>query len=212
MQAYPDLVKLQICRYDIDYIPEKSVMREVQHVQDLPMLLYLEGCRWLHIPDHLLGYKVITGTDSSDTLVGTTGANVITGLDGNDGISGCSGIDNIFGNNGNDAISGGFQDDRISGNDGDDTIAGESGNDVLYGGNGNDVIAGDLGDDILYGEGGINTLTGGLGKDKFFCGPIGDTITDFNATEDTKSGKCVLSPALTGGYKYGPSLSLSGKN
>jgi hypothetical protein len=61
-------------------------------------------------------------------------------------------------------------------------------------------------------EGGINTLTGGLGKDKFFCGSIGDTISDFNAAEDTKSGKCMLSPALTGGYNYGPSLSLSGKN
>jgi Ca2+-binding RTX toxin-like protein len=165
------------------------------------------------IPDctaSLTGNKIISGTVNSDTIVGTSGNNLINGLGGNDAINGCSGIDNIFGNDGNDTIAGDSQDDRISGNDGNDTIAGGLGNDVLYGGNGNDAIAGDSGNDILYGEGGTNTLTGGLGKDKFFCGTSGDNITDFTPGKDTKSGNCVLSSSVTGGYNYGPSLILSG--
>jgi Ca2+-binding RTX toxin-like protein len=119
---------------------------------------------------------------------------------------------NIFENDRNYVISGGSEDDRNSGDAGNEEQVGDLGNEVLYGGNKDDKLAGDSVNDILHGEGGINTLTGGPGKDRFYCGPNGDTITDFTVGEDNKFGNCIVSSTARGGYNYGPSLSLSGPN
>ncbi len=68
--------------------------------------------------------------------------------------------------------------DVINGQEGDDRIDGKSGNDLLRGGAGDDILIGGAGDDIL---------TGGSGDDQFIYQTLsdaGDTITDFNQSED----------------------------
>jgi Ca2+-binding RTX toxin-like protein len=124
------------------------------------------------------GNRIITGTPGPDTFIGTSGNNIINGLAGNDAINGCS------------------RNDMINGGDEDDGIAGSSGNDILHGDNGDDMVDGGSGNDQIFGYSGVNTLTGGAGRDVFICGPNGDTITDFKPGEDTRSGNCILGPAL----------------
>jgi hypothetical protein len=123
------------------------------------------------------GNSVITGTNGADTLIGTNGNNIMNGLAGNDAMNGCSG---------NDQMNGGANNDGMAGSAGNDNMHGNDGNDNVQGGPGNDVIAGD---------GGVNTLTGGQGNDVFLCGPNGDTITDFQPGQDTRSGNCIFGPA-----------------
>jgi Ca2+-binding RTX toxin-like protein len=123
------------------------------------------------------GNTIITGTNGADTLIGTNGNNIMNGLAGNDAMNGCSGNDQMNGGAGNDGMAGSAGNDNMHGNDGDDNV---------QGGHGNDVIAGD---------GGVNTLTGGQGSDVFLCGPNGDTTTDFQPGQDTRSGNCIFGPA-----------------
>ena len=116
----------------------------------------------------------INGTESNDVINGTINQDTIRGFGGNDTISG---------KEAGDDISGGSGDDTIYGNEGRDVLKGKSGNDHIEGGDGNDRIYGDRGNDMLVGGRGNDTLTGGLGKDIFICGDGGDTITDFNVTQ-----------------------------
>jgi Ca2+-binding RTX toxin-like protein len=67
--------------------------------------------------------KTLTGSDSNDWIIGTTGAGVISGGLGNDMMAGRSG------------------DNHLEGGSGDDNLAGEDGSDVLEGGAGNDVLS-----------------------------------------------------------------------
>ena len=116
----------------------------------------------------------INGTENNDKINGTINQDKIKGLNGNDIITGNQAGDNISGGNG---------DDTIYGNEGRDILWGKAGSDRIEGGDGNDRIYGDRGNDILIGGRGNDTLTGGLGKDIFICGDGGDTITDFNVTQ-----------------------------
>ena len=74
-----------------------------------------------------------TGTDQSEKIIGTGGANTIHAGDGHDVVYGGDGNDSIYGDNGSDALYG------------------DAGNDTLDGGSGNDILIGGLGDDILIG-------------------------------------------------------------
>ncbi|MEH1838429.1 MAG: DUF4347 domain-containing protein [Nostoc sp.] len=104
--------------------------------------------------------------------------NNINGFDNSaDVINGQGGDDRIDGKSGNDLLRGGA---------GKDTLIGGDGNDTLVGGAGNNNLIGGAGNDILIGGNFSNTLTGGSGNDQFIYQNIsnGDTITDFNKSED----------------------------
>lgn len=76
---------------------------------------------------------------------------------------------------------------EIRGGNGNDVLTGSSGNDRIWGGKGNDIINGGGGNDRLIGGLGIDKLTGGAGLDTFAyksLGEKGDTITDFNVSQD----------------------------
>uniref|UniRef100_UPI0035C9641A choice-of-anchor Q domain-containing protein n=1 Tax=uncultured Nostoc sp. TaxID=340711 RepID=UPI0035C9641A len=80
--------------------------------------------------------------------------------------------------------------DVINGQGGNDIIDGRSGDDLLRGDLGNDTLISGAGNDILVGGAGNDTLTGGTGFDQFIYqafsdkGTSGDTITDFNSSQD----------------------------
>ncbi|MEL6679358.1 MAG: hypothetical protein AAFQ51_11675 [Pseudomonadota bacterium] len=93
--------------------------------------------------------NVIDGTNRSDVLTGTRGA---------DEINGGRGSDDLFGRGGDDVLNGGG---------GRDDLRGGSGDDVLNGGNGRDELRGGSGDDVLDGGRGNDLLIGGRGADTF---------------------------------------------
>ena len=85
-----------------------------------------------------------------------------------------------------DVINGQGGDDRIDGKSGNDLLRGGAGKDTLLGGDGNNSLIGGAGNDILIGGDFSDTLTGGSGNDQFIYRTLsnGDTITDFNKSED----------------------------
>lgn len=85
----------------------------------------------------------------------------------------------IQGTNQYDYLTGGYQNDRLVGKDGGDALYGESGNDKLEGGKGDDYLVGGYGNDVLIGGAGADTFA----FYDFYEGV--DTITDFNAVQDT---------------------------
>ncbi|MBN3890130.1 MAG: DUF4347 domain-containing protein [Nostoc sp. JL31] len=107
--------------------------------------------------------------------------NNVDGFDNSDDvINGQGGDDRIDGKSGNDLLKGGV-------GYGQDTLIGGAGDDILVGGTGQDSLIGGAGDDILVGGSNSDTLTGGNGHDQFISqtlDDIGDTITDFNQSED----------------------------
>jgi Ca2+-binding RTX toxin-like protein len=114
---------------------------------------------------------VAVGSDTSETLSGTSGIDIMFGL---------SGQNTINGHAGNDLLCGGNSNDTISGGDGNDIIDGENGDDAISGGDGNDILRGSSGND---------TLTGGAGADFFSGGSGVDTATDLNPAQgDTQDG------------------------
>lgn len=86
----------------------------------------------------------------------------------------------------------------IEGTAGNDTLTGTAGDDTLLGGAGADSINGGAGADRIDGGSGADILTGGAGADTFVFASrldsyrnyntgganLGDTITDFNVSED----------------------------
>ncbi|MDN4617619.1 calcium-binding protein, partial [Paenibacillus sp. PsM32] len=116
--------------------------------------------------------EVLSGRNTSDTIIG---------YDGNDTIYGYIGEDNIQGNDGNDILYGGIGSDILSGAKGDDILLGEDGNDSLDGGTGSDTLKGGAGNDVLEGGQGKNDrLEGGTGNDTyiFHKGDGIDTIVE----------------------------------
>ncbi len=100
--------------------------------------------------------QVIEGTGESESLTGTVSSDLMLGGDGDDMMDGRAGDDMIEGGDGNDALSGGF---------GDDTIEGGDGNDAISDGLGDDQLSGGRGDDSLGKWGGNGSLLGGEGND-----------------------------------------------
>jgi Ca2+-binding RTX toxin-like protein len=84
--------------------------------------------------------QLIDGTDASETLTGTAGADTINGL---------AGDDTLYGRAGNDVLNGG---------DGADQLYGEGGNDILNGGAGRNFFDGGEGDDLLTGGNDLGNL------------------------------------------------------
>ena len=80
------------------------------------------------------------GTDSSDTMYGSSGRDNIYSLGGADLVRGNGGADSVNGDGGRDRLSGGRGNDEVNGGDDDDLVAGNPGFDALNGGNGDDRI------------------------------------------------------------------------
>ncbi|WP_235116465.1 putative Ig domain-containing protein [Desmonostoc muscorum] len=96
----------------------------------------------------------------------------------------------IAGTSANNTLNGTVNNDVIVGYAGNDTLNAGAGDDILLGGDGHDFLLGGDGNDFLVGGAGNDTLTGGNGKEQFVYkaisdgGTIGDTITDFNPSQD----------------------------
>ncbi len=92
-------------------------------------------------PENIVNIEHVKGTNSGDTIFGSTANNNLYGYDGHD---------RLYGGAGKDAINGGL---------GNDTINGGAGNDTLIGGLGNDIFvfdgdvsgAADMGKDTVKG-------------------------------------------------------------
>ncbi len=130
----------------------------------------------------LTGIGAIGGTGNGED-------NMITGNAMNNTLNGLGGNDELHGGGGNDILNGG---------EGSDDLYGETGNDKINGGDGdgNDTLRGGLGNDIL---------TGGAGQDMFVfdttpsAATNKDTITDFNAADDTIALSASIFTAVAGG-------------
>ncbi len=103
--------------------------------------------------------EAVFGYGGNDTIKTRQGDDIVYGGDGDDYIDTCEGNDIIFGEGGNDTILSGAGDDIVYGGDGNDTITNKSGNDYIDGGDGDDTI-------ITQGKGN-ETLIGGKGNDYF---------------------------------------------
>ena len=136
--------------------------------------------------DHILGgdkKDELYGDDGDDWIEGGDGADEIYGGLGSDLLEGGDKADIIYGGNDDSAEADG--DDLIYGGDGNDELYGEAGDDILIGGEKADDLFGGADDDILFGGSGNDTLTGGTGADLFILDDTNDTITDFDASEDS---------------------------
>ncbi|WP_323783899.1 hypothetical protein [Thalassovita sp.] len=153
----------------------------------------------------------LTGSEFNDTLEGDSSDNVIMGLAGDDMISPLGGADTVDGGDGNDTVSYetssfvtiDLEDatqnagaatgatftsvENLVGSDQSDVLRGDSEDNMLAGGDNVDTLNGRDGDDTLQGGAGNDQLTGGSGADTFILenGMGDDTVTDFDATEDT---------------------------
>lgn len=104
---------------------------------------------------------IITGTNASEIINGTSGGDIIAAGNGNDQVNGGAGNDLIDGGNGNDTINGGAGIDVIDGGNGDDTLDGGSGSDLLLGDNGNDILIYRSAENV----GSFDIYDGGNGRD-----------------------------------------------
>ncbi|MDZ8222531.1 DUF4347 domain-containing protein [Nostoc sp. ChiVER01] len=126
--------------------------------------------------------------DANSTQNAISNKNTVTFL--NDLNNNINGFDNsadvINGQGGDDRIDGKSGNDLLRGGAGKDTLLGGDGNDTLLGGDGNNSLIGGAGNDMLIGGDFSDTLTGGSGNDQFIYRTLsnGDTITDFNKSED----------------------------
>jgi Ca2+-binding RTX toxin-like protein len=88
------------------------------------------------------GLALVLGTDASETLDGSRGADRIVALGGDD---------LVRAGRGDDLLEGGAGDDTLSGSTGDDIFDGGDGNDRAFGGKDNDAVIGGAGNDQLVG-------------------------------------------------------------
>lgn len=147
------------------------------------------------------GTKVGAGDGGSNFLVfsgSTQNATIVSG----------AGADSILGGLGNDSVSLG-ETGVANGGFGNDTIVGGTSLATLGGGAGADSIVAGAGGGQIIGEVGNDTLVAGAGKDIFIyrTGDGNDTITGFNATQDTLGmavvgidlGSIIRNATVTGG-------------
>jgi len=127
----------------------------------------------------------------NDLLIGDGGADTLGGGLGNDTLNGGGGNDVFYGGKGatdaDDVFNGGDGNDIFFGGSGNDLADGDAGADEIFGGGGNDTLNGGTGADSLFGGDGDDQISGGSGGDFFFFANNhgDDTVTDFNASEDT---------------------------
>lgn len=153
--------------------------------------------------------NAITGNGAANKLYGKAGNDTLDGGKGGDRMYGGSGNDTYMVDSSADVVvetaRGGrdkvltsishklaaYVENLIAGGVNSLKLTGNSLGNVIMGGFGSDTINGGSGDDVIYGRAGNDRLTGGKGKDTFvFNDALNasnnlDTITDFNAADDT---------------------------
>lgn len=163
----------------------------------------------------------VTGTGSSDVIVGNIFANRINGGNGNDliyssgkairnianaGISigeldsgdGEYGFFDIGGYQASAGIDEGLFTDEVNGDGGNDSIAAGAGSDKLYGGDGNDLLWGGQGQNLLHGGGGSTAIhTDGFDKVSYaglsaVTISVGDAAKDRTYSAETNFSKAVF--------------------
>ncbi|MDK9693250.1 MAG: M10 family metallopeptidase C-terminal domain-containing protein [Sulfurimonas sp.] len=154
--------------------------------------------------DGMAGNDIIDGGAGNDTLIGSLGADTLTYATATHGVrvnlTLTTAQDTIGA--GSDTLSG-FE--NLAGSTYADILIANAAKNTINGGGGNDTLKGLGGNDILNGGGGKDTLIGGAGGDIFmFNTAISntnfDTITDFNATDDTiKLENAIFKKLLTAG-------------
>jgi Ca2+-binding RTX toxin-like protein len=139
----------------------------------------------------------LLGSNMSDVLSGSAGAEDIFGFEGNDTLSGFDGADLLFGGSGRDDLAGGGGDDtlvgglgmdRLTGWHGRDLLQGMASNDWLAGGDDNDTVDGGTGNDTAFGNSGDDVLLGGDGFDNLDGGDGDDTIDGGNGADEMRGG------------------------
>lgn len=173
----------------------------------------------------------LTGSQGSDRLYGTAGANVLIGGGGNDRIYGRGGDDRLDGDDGRDRLDGGAGNDSLLGDNGVNTDKETLYADVLIGGTGVDLadyrgnwvpvtvdLDGQSGDDGAKGEGdtvgadveniiggyGSNTLTGNAANNIITGGEGRDVLRGLGGDD------VLLSDTLPGTTSDGETDSLDG--
>ncbi|MEZ5894124.1 MAG: PA14 domain-containing protein [Parvularculaceae bacterium] len=145
-------------------------------------------------------YNYITGTDSTDALIGTAGMDIIVGGDGNDTINGKGGADKLYGGSGDDTIYVDALDTVIDGGDGYDRVIvqGTAGVAIDMAASSVERFDGGSGADVAdasgmtaavrqYGNAGNDTLIGGAGND-VQRGGAGDDVIYGNDGNDNIAG------------------------
>lgn len=132
-----------------------------------------------------------SGTNGSDTLIGTSGRDVIYAFRNRDTVRGAGGSDELYGDPGRDMVVGGTGNDEIDGGSGADRLYGGGGIDDIYGGFQNDVIVGGPGPDTLYGGNGNDTIDAKDGvSDIVDCGYGTGDVAVVDRGIDHVSGDC----------------------
>lgn len=116
---------------------------------------------------------VRTGTQQSDTLVGTLGDDNIVAFAGDDVAIGDAGADVVSLGEGDDFANGGAGRDVIFAGAGNDQVIAGADADIVYGDAGADRIFGDQGNDLINAGAGDDTVFGGAGDD-LIVAEIGD--------------------------------------
>ena len=126
------------------------------------------------------GDDQFTGSQFSDAIHGSFGADYLKGKGGDDQIcltdSRPGVIQYAFGGKGNDYIFGGLEPSVLYGGAGNDTLQGGGKDDFLNGGEGNDALFGGFHKDTLIGESGNDFLHGGEGEDELKGGKGNDRL------------------------------------
>ena len=127
------------------------------------------------------GRCVMCGSDSNETITGSTGDDVICTAGGADTVDARGGNDQVVGGGRVVDASGNPVSGRsgtagnlvIDGGPGNDTITSKEGDDLLLGGGGNDVLVACGGRNVVYGDDGNDTVASGL---IITCTPSDDAV------------------------------------
>ena len=141
----------------------------------------------------------LAGSERSEKMTGTLGADTFRGSAGADRIFGSGDYDTVDYTASTAAVvvdltagtasggdAGGDTHDSIEnliGSLGNDTLTGSASNNVLRGGDGDDAVSGGSGDDQIYGGTGADRLDGGAGMDSLYARALAD-----GTLEDTVDG------------------------
>jgi len=168
---------------------------------------------------NLSGIEIVNGGDGTDSVSLASATSNLTLSGGIETVVGSSGTDSItLGSNGA-TLTDVSAVETITGGVGIDTVTvSDSTSTDIHGGAGDDVLTGGLGNDLITGEAGADTLTGGSGNDRFdytaassSTSAASDTITDFDATDDTE--QIYLEKLKTGTFSFiGASAFSAGSN
>ncbi|MEL7039593.1 MAG: calcium-binding protein [Cyanobacteria bacterium J06592_8] len=178
-------IRMKDGRYSLGHqiekvIPDYTIPHRWSTVGDFPKSFESDEVSYVYGIEELYGSDTnesITGSSADDNIMSRDGDDMVSGEDGNDRLSLGDGADYGYGNNGDDTLTGGDGNDKLYGDSGDDSLLGEGDNDTLSGGDGNDTLIGGEGDDELWGAAGKNLYLGGEGDDMLWGLPGGGEDT-----------------------------------